>query len=138
MALVSSDGYVAAMAVNGTLLAERGVYTSWECDKERPGYYLALVDITVTDPAGAGEAAAPCSGPAECARSSACTEGCCHLPLLCPSSLIQPAPALPRIPAAPPPAVVDERTVCELGTSTDTENRWWACGARCASGGLVA
>lgn len=34
------------------------------------------------------------------------------------------AHSLPAVPAA---AVVDERTVCELGTTTDTENRWWVC-----------
>lgn len=37
VALVADNGYVAGIQVNGTLLAERGVYTSWECDQERPG-----------------------------------------------------------------------------------------------------
>ncbi|KAI7838479.1 hypothetical protein COHA_007742 [Chlorella ohadii] len=73
VALVADDGYVAGIQSNGTLLAERGVYTSWECAADMPGYYRSLVQVTVTDPTG---------------------------------------------------AVVDERTVCELGTMTDSENRW--------------
>lgn len=31
--------------VNGSLTTELGVYTSWECDAARPGYYRALIDL---------------------------------------------------------------------------------------------
>lgn len=37
MGIIADDGYVSAGVVNGTLLAERAVYSSWECDAENPG-----------------------------------------------------------------------------------------------------
>ena len=112
VALVADGGYVAATRANGTLLAERGVYTSWECDRERPGYYRALVDVTVTDAAGGGEAGGAAGGCGSTRR--ACLA--CRLP----------RKHEPPRPLSPACAVVDERTVCELGTSTADENTWCA------------
>lgn len=50
-----NNTYAFSEIVDGTMATEFGVYTSWECDAARPGFYRALLDMRLVAADGTRE-----------------------------------------------------------------------------------